>query len=244
MYIIFSNISCVASVFPEQRIRLTMFGIVTLNVLMMCFLYGNSIQLLDDPTYDRLIEATESGETVPFSRTSEIERRVYDLQRTNMFFYEETINILSGRNEKHLLALINGKKLLYPRKDEKDDIIKFYYHTYKGEGARKLHRRILESYAGISRNYIQAYLNRDPEHCKTNPIFKNKTPAQPVVSHTVNSHHQIDLVSFEKSPQVVNGKLYMYVLSVIDIFSRYLFLRPTTSKRPTEIKQLLLEIYR
>ena len=71
------------------------FGIVTLNALMICFSYGNSIQLLDDhlsrvdPTYDRLIEATESGETVPFSRTSEIERRVYDLQRTNMFFMKK-----------------------------------------------------------------------------------------------------------------------------------------------------------
>ena len=109
----------------------------------------------------------------------------------------------------------------------------------------KLHKRILLTYAGIVRNKLETFFKKNFEHCQKNPIFRNIPPLQPVVSHTPNSRHQIDLVCFDKGPHVVkDGKVYMYVISVLDVFSRYVFLRPTTSKEPKEIKEILADIYR
>ena len=87
-------------------------------------------------------------------------------------------------------------------------------------------------------------LNENLEHCQKNPVFRNKPPLQPVVSHTQSSHHQKDLVCFEKDPEARDEKVYMYVFSILDVFSSYVFLRQITSKEPKEIKEILTDIYR
>ena len=211
-----------------------------------CIFFASTynIRLVDDETYDQLLDAVKSGKTVPYSRSAVRQRRVHELMRLNAFSVGKKLNMVTGKLEMMLLVLVDGSYRIYPRSSESENIIKHFYETYKGEGARKLVQRILDTYSGITRNSIQTFLNRDPDHCKKNPIFKNKPPLQPIVSHTVNSRHQIDLVSFEQDPQVRDGKVYLYVLAVLDVFSRYLFLRPTTSKEPKEIRELLTEIYR
>ena len=204
---------------------------------------GSSICLLDDETYDRLLKAIDTNELVPYSHTCPMERRVHDMQLEYACSIEQKFDLLDGNMEILLLVNTDGKNVIFPRKARVTKIIDVFYKIYKGEGARKLHKRILLSYAGITRNDIQTFINENPEHCRKNPIFANKPPLQPVVSHTPNNRHQIDLVSFEKDPQVKDGKVYSYALSVLDVFSRYVFLRPTTSKEPKEVKEILNNIY-
>ena len=203
-----------------------------------------NIRLLDDESYEILLNVVENDIIIPYSRTNVADRRISDMQRKFRFSMEERFNMVSGRLEMMLVVYINGAIRIYPRLSNQEAILGHFYVTYKGEGARKLLKRIQETYAGITREAVQNYINRNIKHCIQNPAFTNKPPLQPVVEHTVNNKHQIDLVTFEKNPQVVNGVLYKYVLSVIDVFSRYLFLRPTSSKEPPEIKDLLLNIYR
>ena len=115
----------------------------------------------------------------------------------------------------------------------------------KGEGAKKLHVRMCDHYVSISRTFCQNWLNSNREHSRTkNPPMTNKPPLRPVVSYTVQSQHQIDLVDFTKHAVEKDGKLYKYVLSVLDVFSRFVQLRPMGSKRPAEVKHYLKEIYR
>ena len=122
--------------------------------------------------------------------------------------------------------------------------INFFYTTYKGEGARKLVKRVQEHFVGISRQNIQNFINTNQEHCCKRTQFKNKPPLAPVISHSVNGRWQIDLVSFEKDPKIKDDQIFCQVLSVIDVFSRFLVRRPATSKEPGEIKELMIEIFK
>ena len=59
------------------------------------------------------------------------------------------------------------------------------------------------------------------------------------------NNHQIDLVDMQNYPVTDENDLtFVYILSVPDIFSRYVLLRPLTSKQPREIVPHLIEIYR
>ena len=55
---------------------------------------------------------------------------------------------------------------------------------------------------------------------------------------------QIGLVVFEKtSSKDENGNIYKYVLSCLDVFSRYIFLRRLKSKDTIEVANQLKEIF-
>ena len=136
--------------------------------LFVSFTY--QIRLVDDETYDQLMDAVESGIVVPFSR-SPVQRRVHELMRFNTFSIGKKLNMINGKFENMLLVLINGAYLIYPRSSENENIIRHFYKTYKGEGARKLVQRIVDSYGGITRDSIQTLLNRDPDHCKKKSDF-------------------------------------------------------------------------
>ena len=44
-------------------------------------------------------------------------------------------------------------------------------------------------------------------------------------------------------PVTIDGDSYKYIMSVIDIFSRFPFLRPLRTKEMSEVAQHLLDIY-
>ena len=116
---------------------------------------------------------------------------------------------------------------IVPRKDEVDDIISFFYNAFKGEGARKLFPRIRRHYTGISIKRIQKWLNSNEDHFKTNLIFSSKPHLTPVISKSVQGCNQINLVDMRTMAVLTNGTQYSYVLSVLDVFSRYLWLQPS-----------------
>ena len=55
--------------------------------------------------------------------------------------------------------------------------------------------------------------------------------------------HHIDLVSFQNNSVERDGKHYSYVLSIIDCFSRYFWLRAPTNKQSKTGAQQLEEVY-
>ena len=105
-------------------------------------------------------------------------------------------------------------------------IVPFFYHTYKGEGARKIQPRIKRFYTGISIKRIQKWLNSNENHFKINPIFSNKPPLSLAVSKIVQECNQIDLMGV-RSISLTKGVVeYNYILSLLDVFSQFLELRP------------------
>ena len=112
------------------------------------------------------------------------------------------------------------------RKDEVDDIVSFFYNAFKAQGASKLFSRIRQHYNGKSIKRIQKWLNSNKDHFKTNPIFSNKPTLTPVISKAVQKCNQIDLVNMRSMAVLGSCTQYNYVLSVLDVFSRYLRFRP------------------
>ena len=56
--------------------------------------------------------------------------------------------------------------------------------------------------------------------------------------------HQVDLVDMINEEVEVNGKSYRYILTLQDIFSRYLWLRPLSRKSSSSVAFELKQIYR
>ena len=73
-----------------------------------------------------------------------------------------------------------------------------------------------------------------------NAKFTSKATPKPVTAKHVQSQHLIDL---SKDPVKNNGKVYKYVLSVIDIFSRFLWLVALESKSISHVVRVLQTVY-
>ena len=75
-------------------------------------------------------------------------------------------------------------------------------------------------------------------------IFSNKENLKPIIATKPMERCQIDLVVFEKNPsEDEHGNVYKYVLSCLDVFSRYVFLRRMKSKITIEVANLLKKIF-
>ena len=149
-----------------------------------------------------------------------------------------------GCEKDRVFATDEENPKIAPQKGEIDKIVSSFYHTYKGEGARKMQPRIKRFYTGISIKRIQKWLNSNENHFKINPIFSNKLPLSPVVSKTVQGCNQIDLVDMRSMSVTKNGVEFNYILSLLDVFSWFLELRPLSSKDSKEVLTHLRGIFR
>lgn len=113
----------------------------------------------------------------------------------------------------------------------------------KGSGATKLAATLERTYEGISYKNILRELKTIPDAQANKPVFDNKAPLKPIRAEFVQQRHQVDLVSFNKMPITKNGKTYKYVLAVMDVFSRYLWLRPLQNRRSKNVAFYLKQIH-
>ena len=137
--------------------------------------------------------------------------------------------------------LIDGKILL-PNHEIKKCIESFYRSSH-GDGAKKLCYAIRESFYGIGEKTIQKYLNEMDCHRSINPRFDNLAPLQPISAETIMERHQIDIVDLTAIAVTIDDKEYKYVLSIIDVFSRFLWLRALTNKNSNTVAMELYKIY-
>lgn len=126
---------------------------------------------------------------------------------------------------------------------EVDECIKWHYVKSKGDCARKLQYRIGKTYYGIGKGTIQRWINKQPQCSKRKPLFDNRAPLRPINADAVNSRHQIDIVDMSRCPDYCNGKMYKYVLSVLDVFSRLVWLRALPSRKAEAVVQAVSLIY-
>ena len=66
----------------------------------------------------------------------------------------------------------------------------------------------------------------------------------PVISKSIQGCNQIDLVDMRSIAVSTNGTGYNYVLSVLDVFPRDLWLQPLFGKNSAEVLKHLTEIFR
>ena len=70
------------------------------------------------------------------------------------------------------------------------------------------------------------------------------TPLKPIRARDVQVRHQVDLTDLGKRGRVeLKGTVYRYVLSVMDVFSRFIWLRPLPIENSRAVAAELKAIY-
>ena len=75
------------------------------------------------------------------------------------------------------------------------------------------------------------------------PVFDNKAPLIPIRTSSVQERHQADLIVMNKYPVHRGNREYKYVLSILDCFSRYHWLRPLETKTSSPVVREIKKIY-
>ena len=134
-----------------------------------------------------------------------------------------------------------GKKVV--KKSSIASVVATTFDQAKPSGCKKLRNRAAAGFAGLSERNIHRVTNNQAKYRIHNVKFTNKASPRPVTARTVQGQHQIDLMDLCKEAVNHNGHVYKYVLSVMDIFSRYLWLRPLEKKSSQDVSQALQRIY-
>ena len=134
----------------------------------------------------------------------------------------------------------DGQRVL--RQTDLAKLTRHQFHKTKGAGARAIHHN-LKKYSGISERRILSTLSQMPIHQNVRLRFTNKAPITPITAKFVMERLQIDLVNKQSDKVCANGQRYSYILSVLDVFSRYTWLRPLTGKSSKPIAGHLERVF-
>jgi len=179
-----------------------------------------------------MIEAVSEGTYhVPVAERTPLERST--LRRFHR--YKEFYSIENNR------LYYKGKELLCESKCRK--VITHNYHKSKGIGVRRLYHVLKRRYTGVSEAYIKQVISKLPDYQKRNAKFSNKAPLKHVCSSSVHDILQIDLVDMQRHAVIYDKEKCKFILSVMDIFSRFVWLRAIPSKSADVITKHLSRIF-
>ena len=128
---------------------------------------------------------------------------------------------------------------------ERENILKTVYEDITqgvGQGISMFYNRVREKYLNITRSDINTFLNNQKTYQLTKS--QNHTINKPIMSSSPNERWGIDcinLVSFASS----NGGIdrgWKYVLSVVDYFSRKVWLRALKAQTAVNVRNALINI--
>jgi hypothetical protein len=130
-------------------------------------------------------------------------------------------------------------------KQEKESILQQYYYKLKHpsafSGPQKLHKLLEKKYQNVfTLHFIKKWLkNQDSYSLSQEPRYKFRT-ARVLVS-SIDEQYDADLTSVENLKKYNDG--VRFLLFVIDIFSRYLWVKPLYDKTAKSILQSIKEIF-
>jgi transposase InsO family protein len=115
-----------------------------------------------------------------------------------------------------------------------------YYKEHRTNGRDALFHYISKTLGNkdISRRYIAGWLAKQ----KVNQIYTRKKPQtniRPIITSKPGAFLQIDLIDFSNKPSAQN---YRYILNVIDVFSRKVWLAPLKKKTSQAVDTALSKI--
>ena len=123
------------------------------------------------------------------------------------------------------------------KKSEVRKVVDTTFDACKSAGVKKLRVRTAESYAGLIENKILKITNKHVKYRKFNVKFLNKAIPQPMRVSSVIEQVQIDLINLSSQRVEYEGKVYRYVLLVMDVFSRFHWLSPLQRKFPHHVAE-------
>ncbi len=124
--------------------------------------------------------------------------------------------------------------------NRKDEIIREYLNDPKTTGGRdRLFNHIRSKYSNISRRDVAKFLANDETHQIHKPLKKRQT-VRPIIVSNKAKVAQIDLIDMQ-SLKGYNGHK-RYILTYIDIFSKYVEARALLNKKQGTVLEAVLDI--
>lgn len=170
-----------------------------------------------------------------------VHRKVYRRLKTGTFSIQTVQNPLTGTKEPKLVHIPSSKIVV--KKSEIPSIVEKVSQQTRGEGAKKIRNRLLANYASMSQQLIQRELNCDPAQQHRYPSFKNMAPLKPIRAKKVMERNQVDLVDLRNIAVTINTRCFQWVLSIMDLYSRFIWLRALERKSSEEVAGKLQELY-
>ena len=161
---------------------------------------------------------------------------------------ENNATVLFWRNKNKLsVSRHHGRDvLLYDRKkvavqDKLQSMVEKSRKEMKGGGARSVAHVMKGKYERVSERRIRDLLNKSKGHGELQAKFTNKPPMKFISANRVFGRVQIDLVCM---PAVQSqSKLFKYIITIVDMFSCFLFCRPLQNKSTEHVAKSLKEIF-
>ena len=113
------------------------------------------------------------------------------------------------------------------------------FHKSKSGGYKRLHARTADGFAGLSKRQILKHVTTDEKLRKFSVKFLNKAKPLLVRVKRIQEQHQVDLVNMRNMEVEYQGKRYRYILSLMDLFSRFHWLAPLERKTSRSVKREL-----
>lgn len=179
---------------------------------------------MDDDVYDALYSILTGEKSLhdwPKKGDKGLRQRVYRKLKSDIYAVKEIQDPTVGKPKKRIVE--KATNCIVVKKSDVSQLVDSAYYETKGEGTKKLGKQMAQIYRGLSRRIIQHSLNSMKQQQKVRPLFQTKTPLRPIRASRVQERHQVDLVSMVSMPATIDGDTYKYIMSVIDIFSRFLF---------------------
>ena len=116
-----------------------------------------------------------------------------------------------------------------------------YYNPRTGyQSAERLYQKALEDGLQVSRNQLKVWLKSQDTYTRYKPLVKKHKFRQTKVNYLVEQI-QMDLVDMGKYKNQNKG--YYWILTAIDILSRYAFAIPVYRKDTTNMTKAVTELY-
>jgi len=151
-----------------------------------------------------------------------------DSENLPPYFLDENDNLLFDVKLPMRFRVIETQK-------EKDEIIKTYYSNLLGNNYRSstnLHQRIMKEFLNISRKDVENYVKNLEIKQLIHPIEENKI-TKPIITERVMQQVQVDLI--DVSNLAKHNDNVNFILTVIDIFSKFAWVYPLKNKSSKSI---------
>ena len=186
---------------------------------------------INEEQYMTLLELVQGTFTVPKSKRTKTQiNALRNYQRRKKDFHVE------------LGKLCFKDKIVVPTSSTAK-IVKSAFKQNLGSGSKSTWRQLKQTKAGVSLRAVKGVLGKSKIYQQHRHVFKNKVPPKSIKSNSVNERWQIDLLDMRSDQVLLDGKPQRYILSILDTFSRFLFLRPMARKTSENVANILKRVF-
>ena len=129
--------------------------------------------------------------------------------------------------------------------DERDEVLKTIYEDIKqgvGQGISLFYKRVRNKYLNVRRTDVSAFLKAQIPYQITQP--QNHVVNKPIMSHSPNERYGIDCINLVSYASANGGvdRGYKYILTVVDYFSRFTWVRALKAQKAVNVRDALMSI--